>query len=293
MKKTKHSWVARRVLAIGVLLTLAACGAKPEPADPAIWHVAGANGQEAWLFGTIHAAPAPLAWNTPVVAHALGRSDELVVEVANIADEAAVAQAFTSLSRTPGLPPITERVPQAQRQALQNMLAARHISPGDMRDVETWAVALTLAQPESGSDAKHGIDRAVLAAASSKRVVELEGATAQLSIFDRLPEVEQRDLLSAVLSDAGALDDDASLVDTWRKGDMTRIDRETRTGLLADPQLRAALFIDRNCRWTTRITAEMRAERRPFVAVGAAHMAGPYSLPALLARAGYTVTRID
>ncbi|MBB4856724.1 uncharacterized protein YbaP (TraB family) [Novosphingobium chloroacetimidivorans] len=274
-------------------LALGACNSKPKHADPAIWHVAGPGGEEAWLFGTIHAAPAPLAWNTPPVAQALDRADEVMVEVANIADDAAVAQAFASLSRTPGLAPVAERVPAARRKTLRDMLAARDIREADLRDVETWAVALTLARPESGSDAGNGVDRAVLASASNKRVVELEGASAQLSIFDRLPEADQRDLLDAVLSDAGALDDEADLVDVWRRGDMARIEAETRTGLLADPELRAALFTDRNRRWMTRIAAEMHEGHRPFVAVGAAHMAGPDGLPALLARAGYTVTRLD
>jgi uncharacterized protein YbaP (TraB family) len=186
---------------------------------------------------------------------------------------------------------VLQRVAPGQRAALAAMLAERRIKDSDVRDVETWAVALTLARPAQGSDAGNGVDRAVLAAAPGKRVVELEGATAQLSIFDRLPEAEQRDLLGAVLSDTGALDDEADLVDTWCKGDMARIEAETRTGLLADPELRAALFTGRNRRWVTRIAAEMRSGHRPFVAVGAAHMVGPDGLVALLQAAGYRVTR--
>lgn len=278
-------------LVAGFTLALTGCQKAPLPAEPAIWHVVGADGTQAWLFGTIHAAPAPLAWRTASVDAALSRSDELLVEVANIADDASVAQAFTALSRTPGLPPVDERVAPAQRKALDAMIAERGIAAGDLREVETWAVALTLARPAKGGDGRNGVDRAVLAAAPDKRVIELEGATAQLSIFDRLPEAEQRDLLGAVLADAGALDDEAELVDTWRKGDMARIEAETRTGLLADPELRAALFTDRNRRWAQRIVHEMRAGHRPFVAVGAAHMVGADGLVAMLRAAGYRVVR--
>jgi uncharacterized protein YbaP (TraB family) len=159
--------------------------------------------------------------------------------------------------------------------------------------METWAVALTLARPASADQSRNGIDRAVLAAAKGKPVVELEGATRQLSIFDHLPETEQRDLLNAVLADAGTMDDDADLAATWRTGDMHRIEAETRTGLLADPELRQALFSDRNLRWSARIIAEMQAGRRPFVAVGAAHMAGPDGLVALLRQAGYHTYRVE
>jgi len=216
------------------------------------------------------------------------------VEIANIADDAAVAETFTKLSRTPGLPPVTERVAPAQRAALIKLLADKGMKPADLTDVETWAVALTLARPSGGDESRNGVDRAVLAAAKAKRVVELEGASAQLSIFDTLPESDQRDLLSAVIKDGKALEsEDADMVETWRKGDMAQIEVETRTGLLTDPELRKALFSDRNLRWAARIVSELNQRHRPFVAVGAAHMAGTDGLVALLQRTGYRVERME
>lgn len=286
------SW-SRRLSLLAFALALACCRQAPLPADPALWHVVGRSGEEAWLFGTIHAAPAPLVWDTAKVRQALEQSDSVVVEIADVADDAAVSRTFDALSRTPGLPPIAQRVAPAQRAQLAAMLAERGIEAADARNLETWAVALILARPVSGMDGRHGVDRAVLAAAQGKPVVELEGAKAQLSIFDRLPEAEQRDLLSAVLADASALDDTADLVEIWRKADMDRIAAQTRRGLLADPELRAALFTERNRRWLVRITQEMRAGHRPFVAVGAAHMTGRDGLVAQLQSAGYTVTRVQ
>jgi uncharacterized protein len=281
--------------ALGLALSLALVGCKqePVPADPALWHVVGSRGEEAWLFGTIHAAPAPIAWKTPKVADALNRSNAIMVEVANLADEKAVADAFDELSRTEGLPPLDQRVPEQQRETLDELLDERKVEASDLQDFETWAVALTLARPADSRHARNGIDRAVLADAAGKPVIELESATRQLAIFDALPEADQRDLLHAVLTDAGSLDgEDEDLVETWRKGDMARIEAETRTGLLADPELRKALFTDRNVRWSARIVAEMNQGRRPFVAVGAAHMAGPDGLVARLQGAGYAVTRV-
>lgn len=286
-----HRWLARLTLALAALL--GACAPRPQPAEPALWRIVGPDQREGWLFGTIHAAPAPLAWKTGAVSQALGRSDTIMVEVANIGDDAAVARTFAALARSPGLPPVEKRVGPGQRPALARMLADRHLAPEDLHDVETWAVALTLARPATGSETKNGVDRAVLAATKGKRVVELEGAAAQLAIFDRLPEAEQRDLLDAVLADASALDDEADLVAVWRRGDMARLEAETRTGLLADPELRDALYTRRNRRWTQRIAAEIRAGHRPFVAVGAAHMPGPDGLIAMLQQRGYAVTRID
>ncbi|MDE8650676.1 TraB/GumN family protein [Novosphingobium album (ex Liu et al. 2023)] len=275
-------------------LALAGCAREPAEADPAIWRVKGADGQEAWLFGTIHAAERPIAWRTPPVAQALDAADEIMVEVSNIADEAAVSAVFVRLATTPGQPPLSQRVEPERRAALMRYLDRHHIGDGDFAATETWAAALMLAQADSPrAEARNGIDRAVIAAAKGRPVVELEGAAGQLALFDALPEAEQRDLLDAVVADPDVVDsDDEDIAGVWRRGDMVAIERETRRGLMADPELRAALFTGRNQRWIARITGEMARGRRPFVAVGAAHMAGPEGLPALLASRGYKVTRL-
>ncbi|PEQ11283.1 TraB/GumN family protein [Novosphingobium sp. PC22D] len=270
---------------------LFACAPEPLDADPAIWRVEGPDGQKAWLFGTIHAADRPLNWRSPPVDAALVAADEIIVEVADM-DQANLARRFAALSRTSGLPPLIDRVPSPERAALAARLEDLDIERGAFAGVETWAAALTLARAAADhADPDHGVDRAVIAAAAGKPVRELEGADAQLRIFDALPEREQFDLLGAVL-DGAENSEDASLVRSWARGDMTAITRETRRGLLADPELRAALYTGRNRRWTATIERRIREGHHPFVAVGAAHLAGPDGLPAMLEARGFKVTRI-
>jgi uncharacterized protein len=159
-------------------------------------------------------------------------------------------------------------------------------------DSETWAAALALARAGRGEmDSAHGVDREVEALAKGRPVIELEGTRGQLRLFDTLPEREQRDLLAAVLLDPEASAE--SPAEAWRNGDMAAIERATRRGMLADPELREVLFTRRNQAWTETLTAMLLAGQRPFVAVGGAHMAGPEGLPALLAAKGFTVRRVQ
>lgn len=276
------------------LALLAACS-RPDPARPALWEVRGPDGQSGWLFGTIHALDRPVAWRSAKLDAALSQADSVVVEVAAVADQAALAQAFGELSRTPGAGPLSARIAPNLRPRLAALYARTGLDDARFADMETWGAAIMLAQAQNPrADSANGIDRAVLAAAPGKPVIELEGARAQLGIFDRLPESEQRDLLGFVLADDATLgEDDANLAGAWRKGDMAAITRETRSGLLSDPQLRAALFTARNEAWTRRIAAMLKSRQHPFVAVGAAHMAGPEGLPAMLAAQGFRVSRIQ
>lgn len=281
------------LLAVLLAVLLAACAPQPQSAHPALWEVTGPNGQKGWLFGTIHSLERPVAWRSATLDAAFADADSVVVEVAGLADDAAMRATFARLARTPGLPPLSRRVEPSLRPALARLLDKAGTKESAFADVETWAAALMLARAGASDKSGNGIDRAVIAAAGRKPVIELEGAAAQLSIFDRLPEKEQRDLLALAIADGDAVDNEAKLADAWREGDFAAIERETREGLLADPELRAALFTGRNRTWSARLAAMMRRGERPFVAVGAAHMAGADGLPALLEAGGYAVRRMQ
>jgi uncharacterized protein YbaP (TraB family) len=286
----------RRPFSLLAALLLAACGsAAPEPARPALWHITSPGGAQGWLFGTIHALEKPVQWRTPQIDAALSASDRIVVEVANVSDGVAMAEAFSRLSRSHGLAPLPERIGAMHRPALQRLLKQTGKSATEFADVETWAAALVLAQAsQPKTESRHGIDRAVLSAANGKPVLELEGAIGQLGLFDTLPEKEQRDLLTLVVTDEEAsTQESAALSDAWARGDFAVIERETRRGLLADPELREVLFTQRNRAWTATIADLLAKGARPFVAVGAAHMAGPDGLGSMLSAKGFTVKRIQ
>ncbi len=290
----------RAVLALAAALALAGCGGGDKGADerpppsPALWEVTLANGQPAgWLFGTIHALPDDSKWRTPAIERAIAQADLLVVEVKDLENRAKLAATFTRMSHSDALPPLSERVAAPLRPALARLLAKGNFHEADFKAIETWGAAIMLSRLTDSSPSENGVDLALLADFRARPVEELEGAAGQFAIFDRLAEVDQRDLLGAVVEeDTMSADESARLAKLWLAGDMEAIAKEGDDGLLADPELRAALLTQRNRAWADRLVALYNAGRRPLVAVGAAHLAPPEGLPELLEARGYTVTRV-
>lgn len=271
-----------------VALLLAGCRESGPPATPALWEVTGPQGERAYLFGTIHAHDEDVEWRTAPFEKAFADADTLVVEAAGITDARASARIWRQLATTPGQPPLTQRVSAVHVASLTAALARAGLDENAFADTESWAAALTLASALRKEDGE-GIDVALLRDAKGKRIAELEGVAGQLSIFDRLPPKDQSALLAAVAEDDP--DGEARLARLWRTGDVDAIAAQTHKGMLADTDLREALLVARNRAWEARIEAMLRAGRKPFVAVGAAHLAGSDGLPALLAAKGYNVRR--
>ncbi len=288
--------VALLALAALLLTLLAGCREPPpdDPTNPLVYEIASANGTvEGWMLGTIHALPEGTRWRTPAIARAVAEADLLVVEIAALDDSAALSRTFAALSATPGLPPLAARVPPDLAEPLAMLMARGDLDPDHFGATETWAAAIALAQVDATGDPANGVDRAVLRDFAGRPVRELEGARGQLSLFDRLPEAQQRAMLAAVVRESErARADPERLQRAWLAGDAAMIEQATREGFLADPALREALLTGRNRRWAAALIPLLGEQPRPLIAVGTAHLVGPDGLAALLEAQGYRVRRL-
>ena len=221
---------------------------------------------------------------------AFASSSLLVVEVAELGRSDEAGAIFRRLSTTPGLPPLTQRVPPAERPALAAFLDRAGMDEDAFSETESWGAALILANSVRRSDSGNGADRALIAEAA--RVEGLESFEEQYAAFDRLPAAEQADLLAGLAADAEG-DFEDRRVTAWLTGDMAALERDSSGGILADPELREALQLSRTRTWAARVGELLERGERPFVAVGAGHMWGDEGLPALLAARGYAVRRVQ
>jgi uncharacterized protein YbaP (TraB family) len=281
------------------LLLLAACGperpVRDEKHGPALWKIEK-DGLSAHVFGTIHVLPRDVAWETEAMRSVMAGSDRLVLEATGLDDTAGSQAIFARLGQSPGLPPIAERVPPAQRPALEALIRRGGLSETALSSYESWAAAMlvsTVTQGELHLSGAEGVEPALTEEFrhAGKAVEGLETIEQQLSLFDRLPETTQRRFLSETVGqakDARAQFD--RMMTAWLKGDMAAISRDFIAEIAPEPELVGPLLTDRNHAWADKVAA---MKGRPFIAVGAAHLAGPDNLITLLQQRGFRVTRVQ
>ena len=292
--------ILTRLLALLALTLVAACGQDSKPVakvegGPALWQVqCGAfNG---WLFGTIHVLPKGVAWETPAIKDAMGASDRLILEAADLQDEQKTLALFEKMGRSPGLPALEKRVPDDEQAALGKAMADGGTSSQLLSGYESWAAAMLLSaasQQDLGVSQSDGVEPVLIATykKAGKPIGGLETVERQFAAFDTLPDSAQSALLVQTIHEAKgmkALYD--RILTAWAKGDMEAIAKEDQNGEQPDPMVEEAVLVQRNRDWVKAIEP---MQGRPFIAVGAGHLTGRENLIELLKAKGFTITRVQ
>ena len=264
-------------------------------ADPALWVVKDAD-TTIYLFGTIHVLKPGLSWFDEAVKTAFDKSDELVLEV--IQPEPAEGQKVLGsvIIDTDG-PPLSQKLPEADRPALAKALTDNGIPAAQFEVIKPWFVALTLSLaplPKLGYDPNSGAETILTAAAKSanKRVGALETLTGHLAVLDTLPEPVQIQYLQETVKDIAKVGETIErMVAQWSKGDPEALAVTMNEGVQI-PELRNALLTKRNIAWAEWIENRLKTPGTVFMAVGAGHLAGKDSVQVQLGTRKLTATRI-
>lgn len=292
-------WAVVPALLLGMAMAWLERG-KPAPQPDtrvALWQIEDRTGAvRGYLFGTVHALPPQVKWLRPAVGEALTKADRLVLEIAEPLDQKTAGEALADLAGTEGLPPPSQRLAPAYRTKLAEVYRKLGLTDADFADTESWAVALQLAAiagQKAGADPDSGAEPALRKLAGNKPVAGFETIHSQFGVFDALPARAQQVLLQEVTVEAASdKDEEADMVALWLRGDDLGIAREANEGFLADAGLHQALLTDRNRAWADQLDAMLKAGGKPFVAVGAAHLAGSDSLQRLMMARGWAIRRV-
>ncbi len=298
------------ILAFITAACLSACSAAPAPVQlntvkegaPSLWKVTGTKPEQkgsAFLFGTIHILPKDVNWRTPALENAISKSDQLIIEVLGLEDTAAAGKIFTKLAVSPNQPGVEERVKPSLRDDLDQMIDNANIPEFALNRMESWAVALSLASAQTnGLGLKSGdsVEKKLTAQFNKlKKPIEgLETIEQQLGYFDKLPEAQQREMLTSVVEEASNTKEAfEELFNAWITGDSEKIVKLSDSGLLDDPKIREKILVNRNLDWAGQLDEKLQNPGTYFVAVGTAHLVGSDAVQEMLAKRGYRIEQVQ
>jgi uncharacterized protein YbaP (TraB family) len=266
-----------------------------------LWRVSK-NGRSSYLYGTIHIARMEWMFPGPKVSAAL-RASQVVAFELDITDADLMRRLQSGFSAQAGEP--GAELPEDLSKRLRERLLAACAPPemlSAMSPEMVGALLVMMSVRRDGLDASYGVDPALahIAREQLKTVVSLETPELQLKLLKSSSAGDLREGLEKMLDD---LEHDRArpmllrVAQVWADGDADTMLRYREWCDCAKTALERAtlkaMLDDRNPAMAARIDALHAGGKTVFAAVGSLHMFGKSGLPALLARRGYKVERIE
>jgi uncharacterized protein YbaP (TraB family) len=307
--------LASSIAALAVLAALAGLGCATAPFEagcssqvgsrtsaPLMWRADQRDsGGVLYLFGSIHFEIEGALQFTDEIEAAYARSDELVVEI-DVSDAAGSEVGAGTQERGLLEPPtkLADVLSPPTLERLEQYLLERGLPFTFVEGMKPWYVTnllVLMELREGGYEAEHGVDRHFIQRSSGKPIVELETASEQLDVLDRLPLRIQESMLWDALDRSPDFDRATDqLIEAWRRGD-----ERTLQELVFRPIHESAdfelfydsIFFERNEAMARRLTELASDGKMRFAVVGAGHMLGPRGIPSLLCDRGFEIRRVS
>ena len=289
-----------------------------EPVDaasvhPMLFHVTGAEGQEGYLFGTIHVGDRRIETAAEKLLPYLDSCNVLAVEfdlVAYEKDMSAQVQAMTQFVLTDGTT-VENHMSEQTYQKASELLEKAKLMPALMKryNLAMWSQLVEQAALLTCTDysMEIGMDRSLIRHCYDKKIEVRDVESAELqyallaSFSDELNLLLIENTLDNLDSYGASVEE---LYTAWLNGDPEELvavleaEEDGEEAELTDAQI--ALLEDYNDKMLTQRNLGMRdravewlnAGDKVFFAVGAAHLVDEGGLVALLRAAGYTVEQV-
>ena len=287
----------RLILALAAgLLALDVPLAAQAPAKHFLWSVTGKTGATAHLVGSLHVLTPEFYPLPKAIDEAFAASKVLIEEVdLDEATDPATALAMVGKAMFTDGRTLDQVVSKATFEEVRKRAEKTGLPMMAVQRMKPWMVAITLTLPmlrEAGFDSKLGIDQHFFDRAKAAGIAHrgLETIAYQLDRFDGMSPAMQEAMLVTVLNDFDTqLANVKEMARAWSAGDTRTIEKELLSAFREAPEIHERLLVERNRNWVPAIEACLDKNERCFVVVGAAHLVGPDSLVAMLAKKGYQV----
>ncbi len=193
--------------------------------------------------------------------------------------------------------PLSAKLKSGDWARVQSAAKAVSLPISTVERMRPWLAALALSMrpvaKEGGYDFAQGVDQSLETSARAvrKTVKAFETPEQQMQIFSLLSEESEVALLVQTLDEIALRRSDLDrMFGGWMAGDLSLLGAKSLELKAVAPELYDAAFVRRNLAWCDQIATIMKGAGTSFVAVGAGHLVGEQSVPAILAERGFTVT---
>ena len=265
-------------------------------AEPAMWVIRDKD-STIYLVGTIHLLKPEMKWDGAKVRKAVTESKELWLEVADMDDQASTLPLVTQYGMD-AKKTLSSRLSTAQNEKLNKVAATFGLPSASLEPMRPWMAALTfsiLPWMKAGYDPNSGIDHVLKEQAEKEgdKINGFETAEEQIRFLADLPESEQVDFLEQTLDEVEKGESEVEkLARSWADGDSEMIGNLLVNEMKQKaPKLYEKLVVQRNVAWSKKIAEILNGSGVQQIAVGAAHLVGPDSVQAQLAKRGIKAER--
>ena len=267
---------------------------------PALWRLADED-TTVYLFGTVHTLRADTRWETPLVLEALKSANAVYFE-ANTIDTAAqneINNVVNKLGLFTNGQTLEDILPPDAEAEVEDALDILGIKMQSIYNFKPWLASMQLSsihQENREFDSALAVERIIGADARQRGIPirYLETGAYQLGLLASVPEAEQ---IALLVHTAEQIEDEPDFLDhlvaDWANGDVGALAESiANDDVFGSGEIYNLMIRTRNANWTAQITQLMEAETGTFfIAVGAAHLAGPDSVQNLLASHGLIAQR--
>jgi len=267
--------------------------AAPVQAEPAMWVVKDAD-STIYLLGTFHLTKPSMDWRSDKIDTAFEESDELWLEATDNGDVAAL-QGLVVKYGLDRAHPLSRKLSSDDWARVQSAAKVGGVPVTAVEQMRPWLAAVSLVVApavKQGYDPAKGADKLLEASAMAARktIKTFETPEQQILMFASLSEESEVAMLVQSLDDlASSTNYVDRMADAWMAGDIGALEAMSVGRLKDAPELYDTMFVRRNLDWCDQIAAMMKGAGTSFIAVGAGHLVGDQSVPAILAERGFTV----
>ncbi|MDB5429277.1 MAG: hypothetical protein JWP35_393 [Caulobacter sp.] len=285
---------AAAALALAAPLALAT----PAAAEPALWVIKDAD-STIYLFGTVHLLRKDVVWKSAKIAKAMADSQDLTLEIADLDPKPADLMPLIQKYGFDFAHPLSSKLSAEDNAKLAKVCALYGMAPSQLDPLRPWVAAVQLSLlpiVKAGYDPSAGVDRVLRAEAIARGepVGGFETTEQQIAYFASLPPEMELEYLRQTLDQTDQIVSQLDALEgAWEAGDPDAIAKIMNEDMRKQaPALYALLLVHRNEDFAGQLKTKLAGHGVSFVAVGAAHLAGPDSVQAQLAKLGIKAKRV-